>query len=86
MIKIGIGGNFISSHHTMKLFRDPYHTSTIFPRLSIEKLQELKQSDAMKFPRERSLDFMNLSNYPVDQLKMLKKGKYLISHDHMELQ
>jgi trimethylamine--corrinoid protein Co-methyltransferase len=40
-------GNFISSHQTMRLFRDAYHTSNIFPRLSLEKWQELEHPEAM---------------------------------------
>ena len=83
MIKIGIGGNFISSRQTLKLFRDAYHTSTIFPRLSLEKWQELDHPDAMKFLRERTLDLMNLSNYPTDQLELLQKGEYLIRRNQM---
>jgi trimethylamine--corrinoid protein Co-methyltransferase len=86
MIKIGVGGNFISSRQTKKLFRDAYHTSTIFPRLSLEKWQELDHPDAMKFLRERTLDLMNLSNYPPDQLELLQKGEYLIGYDQMLLQ
>lgn len=81
--KIGVGGNFISSRQTMKLFRDAYHTSTIFPRLSLEKWQELNHPDAMKYLRERTVDLINLSNYPADQLKLLRKGEYLISHDQI---
>ncbi len=83
MIKIGIGGNFISSHQTMKLFHDAYHTSTIFPRGSLEKWQELDHPDALKFLRERTLDLLNLPNYPADQLELLRKGEYLIAHDQM---
>lgn len=38
--KIGVGGNFISSRQTMKLFRNAYHTSSLIPRLSLDKWQE----------------------------------------------
>jgi trimethylamine--corrinoid protein Co-methyltransferase len=81
--RIGVGGNFISSHQTMRLFRDAYHTSTIFPRLILEKWQEMQEPDAMRFLRQRTLDLINLSNYPDDQLELLKKGEYLISHDQL---
>lgn len=83
MNKLGAGGNFIASRQTMKLFRNAYHTSTIFPRLSLEKWQELEHPDALKFLRERTLDLLNLSTYPDDQPELLKKGEYLISHDQM---
>ena len=68
---IGISGNFISSRQILKLFRDAYHTSTIFPRVSLEKWQELDSPDALKFLRERTLDLMNLPNYPADRLDLL---------------
>jgi len=77
--KIGVGGNYISSRQTMNLFRDAYHTSTIFPRLSLEKWQESCQPDAMKFLDERTLDLLNQPNFPDDQVELLKKGEYMIS-------
>jgi trimethylamine--corrinoid protein Co-methyltransferase len=86
MKTVSVGGNFISSRQTMKLFRDAYHISSIFPRLSLEKWQELEHPEATKFLRERTLYLINLSNYPADQLEMLKKGEHLISHDQMLLQ
>jgi trimethylamine:corrinoid methyltransferase-like protein len=82
---LGIGGNFISSRQTKKLFRDAYHTSTIFPRLSLEKWQELGCPDTSKFHRERTLDLLYLPNFPDDQHELLKKGEYLISEDRMYL-
>jgi trimethylamine--corrinoid protein Co-methyltransferase len=81
MKKIGVGGNFISSRQTMRLYRDAYHTSTIFPRLSLEKWQEMQQPDALKYLCKRTLDLLNNSIYPDDQLELLNKGEYLISHD-----
>jgi trimethylamine:corrinoid methyltransferase-like protein len=86
MKTVSVGGNFISSRQTMKYFRDAYHISSIFPRLSLEKWQELEHPEATKFLRERTLYLINLANYPADQLEMLKKGEHLISHDQMLLQ
>jgi len=81
MKKIGVGGNFISSRQTRQLFRNAYHNSTIFPRLSLEKWQESNRSDAMKYLRERTMDLMNQSNFPDDQAELLKKGEFLISQE-----
>jgi trimethylamine--corrinoid protein Co-methyltransferase len=81
--KFGAGGNYISSHQTMRLFRDAYHTSSIFPRLSLERWQEIEHHDAMKFLRTRTLDLLNSPNYPDDQQELLKKGEYLIAHTEM---
>jgi len=67
----------------MRLFRDAYYTSTIIPRISLEKWQELDHPDASKLLRERTLELVNLSNYPVDQVDLLQKGEYLIAHDQM---
>jgi trimethylamine--corrinoid protein Co-methyltransferase len=83
MRKFTVGGNFISSRQTMRLFRDAYLTSTIFPRLSLEKWQESEHPDAKKFLRERTLDLLNQPNYPDDQQELLKKGEFLISHAQM---
>jgi trimethylamine--corrinoid protein Co-methyltransferase len=78
--KFGAGGNFISSHRTMKLFREAYHSSSIFPRLSLEKWQEMGQPEARKFLQEKTLDLINNINYPDDQRDLLEKGEYFISH------
>lgn len=83
MKKVGIGGSYISSRQTMKSFRDAYHSSTIFPRLSLEKWQESDHPDAMKFLRQRTLDLINISNYPADQFEILQKGEYLVEHQQL---
>jgi trimethylamine--corrinoid protein Co-methyltransferase len=77
--KFAVGGSFISSRRTMKLFREAYYSSAIFPRLSFEKWQETGQPEASKILRERTLDLLNNSNYPKDQHELLEKGEYLIS-------
>jgi trimethylamine---corrinoid protein Co-methyltransferase len=78
--KIGVGGNFISSRQTMKLFRDAYHTSSIFPRLSLEKWQELNHPEATKLLQEKTVELLNLDNFPDDQAEIISKGEFLISH------
>jgi len=80
MKKIGVGGNYISSRQTMRLFRNAYHTSSIFPRLSLEKWQESNQPDVLKFLRERTVELLNHPTFPDDQDEFLKKGEFLISH------
>ena len=64
----------------MRLFRNVYPTSSIFPRLSLEKWQESEQRGAMKFVRAQTLELLNQPDFPQDQLEILKKGEYLISH------
>ena len=86
MLKIGVGGNFISSRQTKKLFRNAYHISSIFPRLSLEKWQESNHKDASKYLRERTIELLNLSNFPDDHLELLKKGEFLISKGNRLLQ
>ena len=76
---IGIGGNYLSSHQTMKLFKNAYFSSTIFPRLSLEKWQESNNLDPMKFLRERTLDLLNNPLYPEDQAELLSKGESFIT-------
>ena len=79
--KFGTGGNFISSRRTTKLFREAYHASSIFPRLSFEKWQEMGQPEAKKFLRERTLDLISQANYPADQGELLAKGEHLIGRN-----
>lgn len=83
MEKFGVGGNFISSRRTAKLFREAYHSSTIFPQLSFEKWQEMGQPEAKKILRQRTLDLLATSSYLDDQGELLAKGDYLISHKHL---
>ncbi len=78
--QIGVGGNFISSRQTMNLFRKAYHTSSIFPRLSLEKWQELNHPEATKLLREKTIELINQHNFPEDQTEIISKGEYLISH------
>jgi trimethylamine--corrinoid protein Co-methyltransferase len=79
LITFGAGGNFISAHRTMKLFREAYYSSNIFPRPSFEKWQEMGQPEARRFLRDRTLDSINNSNYPADQQELLSKGEEFIS-------
>ena len=81
--KTGPGGNFLSSRQTMKLFRYAYHSSSIFPRMSLEKWQETGQPEARKFLRERTLDLLSQPSYPEDQLELLEKGEHLISNNRL---
>ena len=80
VMKAGVGGSFISSRQTMKLFREAYHTSSIFPRLSLEKWQELGKPDTAQYLRERSLDLLAHPIFPADQEELLHQGEYLITH------
>jgi trimethylamine--corrinoid protein Co-methyltransferase len=78
--KIGAGGNFISSRQTMELFREAYHTSSIFPRLSLEKWQELNHPEATKLLQEKTIELLKQVNYPEGQDEIISKGEYLIAH------
>jgi trimethylamine--corrinoid protein Co-methyltransferase len=78
--KTGIGGNFISSRQTMKSFRSAYHTSSIFPRLGLEKWQELGQPAAEKYLRERTIELLHHPQYPEDQQVLLEKGELYFSN------
>jgi trimethylamine--corrinoid protein Co-methyltransferase len=76
---IGIGGNYISSRHTMKLFRNAYLSSSIFPRLSLEKWQESNWPDTFNLLRERTVELLNHPVFPDDQTELLNRGEFLIS-------
>jgi trimethylamine--corrinoid protein Co-methyltransferase len=76
--RIGIGINYISSRQTMKLFRGAYHSSNIFPRLSLDKWQESGMPDSFRLLQERTNDLVNHPEFPDDQHEILKEGEYLI--------
>jgi len=81
--KIGVGGNFINSRLTMKLFRNAYHKSSIFPRVSLEKWQEMEKPEMMQFLRQRTLDLLSQPQFPTDQQELVNKGDYLIAHPEL---
>lgn len=78
--KFGAGGNFLSSRRTIKLFMEAYHSSSIFPRLSLEKWQEMGQPEARKFLQEKTMELLNNIYYPDDQRELREKGEYWILH------
>ncbi|HSB66825.1 MAG TPA: trimethylamine methyltransferase family protein [Anaerolineales bacterium] len=81
--KADVGGSFVSARQTMQLFREAYHTSNIFPRLSLEKWQELGGPEATKYLRERTLDLLDHPIFPEDKEELLNKGEYLVAHPDM---
>jgi trimethylamine:corrinoid methyltransferase-like protein len=80
MVKAAAAGSFLSSPQTTQLFRSAYHSSKIFPRLSLEKWQEGSQLDSMGYLRERTIELINHPEIPGDQADLLQKGEFLISH------
>ena len=76
---IGIGGNYISSRHTMKQFRNAYISSSIYPRLSLEKWQESNSPDTFTLLRERTAELLYHPLFPDDQIELLNRGEFLIS-------
>jgi trimethylamine--corrinoid protein Co-methyltransferase len=78
--KAGTGGSFLSSHQTLKLFREAYHSSSIFPRLSLEKWQEAGMPADFSYLREHTLDLLNHPVYPPDQQELLQKGSHVLRH------
>jgi trimethylamine--corrinoid protein Co-methyltransferase len=76
---IGVGGNYISSRNTLKLFRNAYYTSNIFPRLGLEKWQESNKPGTNKLLQERTIELLNHPIFPDDQAEFLNKGEFLIS-------
>ena len=81
--KAGPGGSFLSSRQTMNLFRNAYHSSSIFPRMSLEKWLEAGRPEAIKYLRERTLVLLEKPIYPDDQKEFLHKGQHLIAHPRL---
>lgn len=77
--KMGIGGNYLSSPQTMKIFKNAYLSSDIFPRMSLEKWQDSNHLEPLQLLRERTLELLNNLSYPDDQDELLMRGESVIA-------
>jgi len=74
----GPGGNFLDSDLTLKNFRSAYHSSKIFPRLSLEKWQEKGNPRASQYLRDRTIQLIETQSPPEDHDQLLASGEAFI--------
>jgi len=71
----GPGGHFLMTERTYRTFREAYHTSSIFPRWSLEKWQEEGQPKADQNLRDRTIQLIRESKPPDDYEEWIRKGE-----------
>ena len=74
----GPGGNFLMSKSTRQNFRSAYYTSSLFPRMSLEKWEQKDHPQAMDIIRHETTRLLNESQAPQDHDAIIEKGEALI--------
>ena len=74
----GPGGNFLTSKLTLKLCREAYYHSEIFPQLTLEEWQEKGSSRADDTLRRYTRDLINDLSAPSDHGDLQERGEAFI--------
>jgi len=74
----GPGGNFLDAKLTIKLFREAYLESDIFPHLSLEKWETRGQPHAEQLLREYTNQLLTSNQPPDEHDEMIMKGEAFI--------
>jgi len=78
ILEAGPGGHFLMSERTYRMFRSAYHTSSIFPRWSLEKWQEDDRPKAEQFLRDKAARLIEEHQPPEDHDELLGRGDEFI--------
>jgi len=76
---MGPGGNFLTSRSTIKNYKQAYFESKVFPQLSLEKWQDLRQPKAEKSLVEKTLQLITDGRQPEDHDELIKRGESYIN-------
>lgn len=76
--QIGPGGNFLISDSTLKLHRQQYHESKIFPRLSLEAWQEEGSPRAGDRLRQATCQLLDGLSPPEDHADLMGQGEEFV--------
>ena len=79
IIKLGPGGNYLTSQLTMLNFRSQPPLSGIWPTLGLEKWQEQNQPKAGSVLREYTRELLNNAKPPEDHDHLMSAGEEFIS-------
>lgn len=77
--KAGPGGNFLTSGQTIRLFRDAYYNSPIFPRLTLEKWQAQGGAKAVELLRKYTRELIDGLTAPEDHDELIARGEAFIN-------
>ncbi len=78
MEKIGPGGNFLMANSTRKNFRNAYFTSSLFPRLSLEKWEQKGFPQAANMLKQETIKLIAEAKYPEDHDRLIAEGEKFI--------
>jgi trimethylamine:corrinoid methyltransferase-like protein len=78
MAQVGPGGSFLTSGLTLKLFRRAYHTSRIFPNLTLEEWQAKGSPEAEGLLRHYTRHLLDELRAPEDHADLLARGEAFI--------
>ena len=79
IVGLGPGGSFLTSRLTLKHFRDAYHQSRIFPKLTLEEWQGQGRPRAEALLRERTVRLLQELAAPEDHDAILAGGTAFIA-------
>jgi len=74
----GPGGNFLSAKSTRQNFRSAYYTSSLFPRISLEKWEEQGRPQAIQLLKNETLRHLSESKPPEDHDMIVALGEEFI--------
>ena len=80
----GPGGNFLTADLTLKRYRDAYYTSTVTPRLTLERWKELRQPKVGQYVREYAQRLMAEHHPPDDHDELIGRGEEFIRKQRVE--
>lgn len=76
--QVGPGGNFLTSDLTLKLFRQAYYRSDIFPALTLDEWQTRGQPQAQDLVRRHTRQLLNELDAPEGHADLMAKGQSFI--------
>ena len=77
--KAGPGGDFLISDLTLRLFRQAYFRSSIWPKLTLEEWREKGQPQAEHLLRRHTLQLMEEATPPSDHEELMFRGEAYIT-------
>jgi trimethylamine--corrinoid protein Co-methyltransferase len=75
MAAAGPGGSFLGTQSTRRHVREAYYTSSLFPRLSMEKWAELGRPQAAEMLKAHTLDLTATARPPADHDDLIARGE-----------
>jgi trimethylamine:corrinoid methyltransferase-like protein len=78
IVRRGPGGGFLEADLTMKLYRQAYHQSKVFPRIGLEKWEERGHPQIIDLLRQHTQHLLETAQPPEDHDELITKGEAFI--------